>query len=60
MAHEKLILFTTHRYDTIRKADTIVVLVDGHIAEIGTHDELEHSAGDFWSLFLAQGAHPPA
>jgi len=60
MAHEKLILFTTHRYDTIRKADTIVVLVDGHIAEIGTHEELERNAGDFWSLFLAQGAHPAA
>ena len=58
MAHEKLILFTTHRYDTIRKADTIVVLVDGRIAEIGTHEELERNAGDFWSLFLAQGAHP--
>ncbi len=58
MAHEKIILFTTHRYDTIRKADTIVVLVDGRIAEIGTHDELERNAGDFWSLFLAQGAHP--
>src|SRR5262245_7787165 len=60
MAHEKLIVFTTHRYDTIRKADTIVVLVDGHIAEIGTHEELERNAGDFWSLFLAQGAHPAA
>jgi ATP-binding cassette subfamily B protein len=60
MAHEKLILFTTHRYDTIRKADTIVVLVDGRIAEIGTHEELERNAGDFWSLFLAQGAHPMA
>ena len=60
MAHEKLILFTTHRYDTIRKADTIVVLVDGRIAEIGTHEELERNAGDFWSLFLAQGAHPTA
>ncbi len=60
MAHEKLILFTTHRYDTIRKADTIVVLVDGHIAGMGTHEELERNAGDFWSLFLAQGAHPAA
>jgi ATP-binding cassette subfamily B protein len=60
MAHEKIILFTTHRYDTIRKADTIVVLVDGRIAEIGTHDELERNAGDFWSLFLAQGTPAPA
>jgi ATP-binding cassette, subfamily B, bacterial len=60
LAHEKIILFTTHRYDTIRKADTIVVLVDGRIAESGTHDELERNAGNFWSLYLAQGTHPRA
>ena len=60
LAHEKIIIFTTHRYDTIRKADTIVVLVDGRIAESGTHDELERNAGDFWSLYLAQGTHLPA
>ncbi len=58
IAREKIILFTTHRYDTIRKADTIVVLVDGHIAEIGTHEELASHAREFWSLFLAQGSHP--
>jgi ABC-type bacteriocin/lantibiotic exporter with double-glycine peptidase domain len=53
---EKIILFTTHRYDTIRQADTIVVLVDGQIAEIGSHDDLEQKAGAFWSLYLGQGA----
>ncbi len=37
LAREKIIVFTTHRYDTIRKADTIVVLVDGEIAAVGTH-----------------------
>jgi ATP-binding cassette subfamily B protein len=56
-AKEKIILFTTHRYDTIRKADTIVVLVDGRIAEIGTHEELASHTSEFWSLFLAQGSH---
>src|SRR5260370_29471183 len=56
LAHEKIILFTTHRYDTIRQANTIVVLVGGQIAEIGSHDELEQKAGAFWSLYLAQGA----
>src|SRR5579859_5930455 len=57
-AKEKIILFTTHRYDTIRKADTFVVLVDGRIAEIGTHEELASHTREFWSLFLAQGSHP--
>ncbi len=55
-AKEKIILFTTHRYDTIRKADRIVVLVDGRIAEIGTHEELASHTREFWSLFLAQGS----
>jgi len=58
MAHEKIIIFATHRYDTIRKADTILVLVDGRLAEMGTHEELERNARDFWSLYLAQGSHP--
>jgi len=60
IAREKIILFTTHRYDTIRKADTIVVLLDGRIAEIGTHEELASQTREFWSLFLAQGSHPNA
>ncbi len=55
-AKEKIILFTTHRYDTIRQADTIVVLLDGRLAEMGTHEELERNAREFWSLYLAQGS----
>ena len=53
---EKIILFTTHRYDTIRRADTIVVLVDGRIAEVGTPEELERKAGAFWSLYFGAEA----
>jgi ATP-binding cassette subfamily B protein len=59
LSHEKIILFATHRYDTIRQADTIAVLVDGRLAEIGTHDELEQNAREFWSLYLAQGSSSP-
>jgi ABC-type bacteriocin/lantibiotic exporters, contain an N-terminal double-glycine peptidase domain len=56
LAHDKIILFTTHRYDTIRRANTIVVLVDGQIAEVGTPEELERKAGAFWSLYFGQGS----
>jgi ATP-binding cassette subfamily B protein len=56
--HLKIVLFTTHRYDTIRRADTIVVLVDGKIAEVGSHDELERKAGAFWSLYFGQEIRP--
>jgi ATP-binding cassette, subfamily B, bacterial len=56
LAQDKIILFTTHRYDTIRQANTIVVLVDGKIAEVGTPEELERKAGAFWSLYFGQGS----
>ena len=56
LAREKIILFTTHRYDTIRRANTIVVLVDGRLAEIGAPEELERKAGAFWSLYFGYGS----
>lgn len=55
----KVILFTTHRYDSIPAGTKIVVLVDGQIAEVGTHDELLQRQRHYWSLYIA-GARPPA
>jgi ATP-binding cassette, subfamily B, bacterial len=51
----KVILFTTHRYDSIPADTTIVVLVDGCIAEVGTHDELLQRQRHYWSLYVAGG-----
>lgn len=51
----KVILFTTHRYDSIPRGTTIVVLVDGRIAEAGTHEELLDRQRDYWSLYTAGG-----
>ena len=56
LAQDMIILFTTHRYDTIRRANTIMVLVDGKIAEAGAPKELEQKAGAFWSLYFGQGS----
>src|SRR4051794_22582521 len=47
----KVILFTTHRYDSIPSDTTIVVLVDGRIAEAGTHDELMERQQHYFSLW---------
>jgi ATP-binding cassette subfamily B protein len=53
MTERKVILFTTHRYDSIPSGTTIVVLVDGRIAEIGTHDELVQRQRHYWSLWTS-------
>jgi ATP-binding cassette, subfamily B, bacterial len=53
MADARVILFTTHRYDSIPKGTTIVVLVDGRIAEVGTHHELLQRQRHYWSLWSA-------
>jgi ATP-binding cassette subfamily B protein len=52
-AGDKVIVFTTHRYDSIPEGTTIVVLVDGRIAEIGTHDELLRRQRHYWSLWTS-------
>jgi ATP-binding cassette subfamily B protein len=54
MNHDKVIVFTTHRYDSIPPGTTIVVLVDGRIAEIGTHEELLQRQHHYWSLWTAR------
>jgi ABC-type multidrug transport system fused ATPase/permease subunit len=47
-------LVIAHRLSTIRKADRIVVLVDGEIAEEGTHDELLGRKGAYSRLYSLQ------
>jgi hypothetical protein len=43
-----------HRLDGIRRADLIVVLRDGSIAEQGSHDALMRSDGEYARLFRTQ------
>jgi subfamily B ATP-binding cassette protein MsbA len=43
-----------HRLSTIRKADRIAVLVEGMVAEEGTHDELLHKNGEYSRLYAIQ------
>jgi subfamily B ATP-binding cassette protein MsbA len=49
-------LVIAHRLSTIRKADRIVVLVDGAVAEEGTHDELLARRGEYSKLYNLQFA----
>lgn len=43
-----------HRLSTIRKADQILVIEKGHIAEQGTHEELIAKEGRYYDLYTFQ------
>jgi ATP-binding cassette subfamily B multidrug efflux pump len=47
-------ILIAHRVSTARSADRIAVLIDGRIAELGTHDELIARGGYYTDLFEKQ------
>jgi len=47
-------LVVAHRLSTIRNADEIAVVIDGQIAERGTHDELIAKNGTYKELYALQ------
>jgi len=49
-------IIISHRFSTVRLADTIVVLEDGKVTEHGTHAELMARHGRYAELFSLQAA----
>ena len=50
----KILIFVTQRFSTVRIADRIFVLDDGRIIEQGTHKKLMELAGKYKKLFTLQ------
>jgi ATP-binding cassette subfamily B protein len=51
---DKTVVVVAHRLSTIRKADQIIVMHQGKIAEIGNHDSLMENKGYYFHLVQAQ------
>jgi ATP-binding cassette subfamily B protein len=51
---DKTVVVIAHRLSTIRKADQIVVMTGGLIAEIGSHEQLMQRKGRYYNLVASQ------
>ena len=54
--NDRTVFFITHRLSSIRQADMIVMLHQGAVVEVGTHDELMCQRGRYYALFRQQEA----
>ena len=54
LSNGKISIFVSHRLSSAVTADKIIVLKNGGISEIGTHDELMKKGGDYHLLFSTQ------
>ncbi len=54
LTNGKIAVLISHRFSTVRMADQIAVIEDGHISELGSHAELLAHGGTYARLFELQ------
>lgn len=54
LAEDRMAILISHRFSTVRMADTIAVLHDGKVVERGSHEELLELSGRYARLFHMQ------
>ena len=50
----RTVVVVAHRLSTIKNADQIIVLKQGHLAEVGTHKQLVKNKGEYFNLVKDQ------
>jgi len=54
LGQKKNIIFISHRFSTVRRADKIIVISGGSVSEQGNHDQLINKKGQYAKLFQLQ------
>jgi ATP-binding cassette subfamily B protein len=57
LMHGRTVVVVAHRLSTAARADRIAVVYDGHLTELGTHDELVALDGHYATLYKAWAVH---
>jgi len=54
LSRRKTMVVVAHRLSTVRRADTIVLVENGRVAEMGSHNELINRRGTYWRMIDSQ------
>ena len=54
LARRKTMIVIAHRLSTVRRADTIILIENGRVAEVGNHNELISRHGMYWRMIESQ------
>ena len=54
LSQDRTTFVIAHRLSTIKNADQIIVMDQGHIVEIGNHEELLQKQGYYHQLYYSQ------